>query len=199
MFTLSQEEEEEEEDEGIENGRMFSFSVINNYGNAQIRIGICDDDGLIRLLSKNFLGLDWHPKAKAKFFNEKSAEDFSQDSSMHSTVTKKHKVDLTECLKLYTSQEKLGVDDAWYCPQCKEHQQATKKFDLWMLPEILIISLKRFSYNRYWRDKIDVPVQFPVQVIIRSIYLTMLLSSPSPLFPVPFTVCKGSVLRGRYF
>ncbi|XP_023338587.1 ubiquitin carboxyl-terminal hydrolase 15, partial [Eurytemora carolleeae] len=166
-----EEEEEEDENEGIQNGRMFSFSVINNYGNAQIRDGICDDDGLIRLERKNFLGLDWHLKAKAKFFNEKAAEDFSQDASMH-TPTKKQKVDLKECLKLYTSQEKLGADDAWYCPKCKEHQQATKKFDLWMLPEILIISLKRFSYNRYWRDKIDVPVQFPVQVFIQTVSFT---------------------------
>ena len=149
--------------------------MINNYGNAQIRDGICDDDGLIRLERKNFLGLDWHLKAKAKFFNEKAAEDFSQDASMH-TPTKKQKVDLKECLKLYTSQEKLGADDAWYCPKCKEHQQATKKFDLWMLPEILIISLKRFSYNRYWRDKIDVPVQFPVQVFIQTVSFTRKLN-----------------------
>merc|ERR1712038_583086 len=36
-----------------------------------------------------------------------------------------------------------------------------KKFDLWMLPSILVISLKRFSYNRYWRDKLDTHVDFP--------------------------------------
>ena len=57
------------------------------------------------------------------------------------------------------------MDDSWYCPRCKEHRQATKKFDLWMLPEILVISLKRFSYNRYWRDKIDCHVNFPIEVI----------------------------------
>ena len=48
-----------------------------------------------------------------------------------------------------------------YCPACKKHQQATKKFDLWSLPSILVISLKRFSYNRYWRDKLDTQVEFP--------------------------------------
>ena len=71
-----------------------------------------------------------------------------------------------ECLKLYTSQEKLGAEDAWYCPNCQKHQQATKKFDLWSLPEVLIIHLKRFSYNRYWRDKIDTVIDFPVKVRI---------------------------------
>uniref|UniRef100_A0A2C9KRP9 ubiquitinyl hydrolase 1 n=1 Tax=Biomphalaria glabrata TaxID=6526 RepID=A0A2C9KRP9_BIOGL len=48
-----------------------------------------------------------------------------------------------------------------FCPDCKQHKQATKKFDLWSLPEVLIIHLKRFSYNRYCRDKIDVLVEFP--------------------------------------
>jgi len=30
-----------------------------------------------------------------------------------------------------------------------------------MLPSVLVISLKRFSYNRYWRDKLDTQVEFP--------------------------------------
>lgn len=31
-----------------------------------------------------------------------------------------------------------------------------------MLPSTLVISLKRFSYNRYWRDKLDTHVDFPI-------------------------------------
>lgn len=50
-----------------------------------------------------------------------------------------------------------------YCPNCKRHQQATKKFDLWSLPKILVVHLKRFSYSRYWRDKLDTVVEFPVR------------------------------------
>jgi len=81
---------------------------------------------------------------------------------MAKQLQKKQVIKLSECLKLYTSQEKLGADDAWYCPNCQKHQQATKKFDLWSLPEVLVIHLKRFSYNRYWRDKIDTIIEFPV-------------------------------------
>ena len=29
---------------------------------------------------------------------------------------------------------------------------------------MLVIHLKRFSYNRYWRDKIDTVVEFPTKV-----------------------------------
>lgn len=72
----------------------------------------------------------------------------------------KHSLD--ECLDLFVTNEKLGSDDAWYCPKCKEFQQATKKFDLWSVPKVLIIHLKRFHYSRYRRDKIETLVEFPV-------------------------------------
>ncbi|KAK3140274.1 hypothetical protein QOZ80_5AG0398500 [Eleusine coracana subsp. coracana] len=55
---------------------------------------------------------------------------------------------LYACLEAFIKEEPLGPDDMWYCPGCKEHRQASKKLDLWRLPEILIIHLKRFSYSR---------------------------------------------------
>uniref|UniRef100_A0A8C2TRA5 Ubiquitin carboxyl-terminal hydrolase n=1 Tax=Coturnix japonica TaxID=93934 RepID=A0A8C2TRA5_COTJA len=58
-----------------------------------------------------------------------------------------------------------------YCPNCKEHQQATKKFDLWSLPPVLVVHLKRFSYSRYWRDKLDTLVGFPINDLDMSEFL----------------------------
>ena len=77
---------------------------------------------------------------------------------------KSHKViTLQDCLEEFTKQEKLGEDDLWYCPQCKKHQQATKQFDLWRAPDILVVHLKRFSNNRTFRDKIDTHIDFPIE------------------------------------
>lgn len=50
-----------------------------------------------------------------------------------------------------------------YCPVCKKHQLATKKLDLWSLPEVLIIHLKRFSYTKFTREKLDTIVDFPLR------------------------------------
>ena len=36
---------------------------------------------------------------------------------------------------------------------------------------MLVISLKRFSYNRYWRDKLDTPVEFPTRGLDMSPYV----------------------------
>ena len=63
----------------------------------------------------NYVALDWHPKAKELFYNEKEAEEFAQDDSYHAKPSqKKQVVQLEECLELYTTKEKLGEDDAWY-------------------------------------------------------------------------------------
>merc|ERR1719347_1827935 len=152
------------EDEDTGPIKMFTLHLVNSYGNAQIEPLSGEGEDTVKLTSKNYLSMDWHPRAKQKFFNEKASEDFTQDDSWNGKIApKKQTITLAECLKLYTSQEKLGADDAWYCPTCQKHQQATKKFDLWCLPEVLIIHLKRFSYNRYWRDKIDTVIDFPIR------------------------------------
>uniref|UniRef100_A0A8D3D1S9 Ubiquitin carboxyl-terminal hydrolase n=1 Tax=Scophthalmus maximus TaxID=52904 RepID=A0A8D3D1S9_SCOMX len=72
-------------------------------------------------------------------------------------------VELRECIDLFTTVETLEEENPWYCPVCKKHQLATKKLDLWSLPEVLIIHLKRFSYTKFTREKLDSIVDFPLR------------------------------------
>ncbi|XP_065858457.1 ubiquitin carboxyl-terminal hydrolase 9-like [Euphorbia lathyris] len=76
--------------------------------------------------------------------------------------TRQEAVSLFSCLEAFLTEEPLGPDDMWYCPGCKEHREATKKLDLWTLPEILVFHLKRFSYSRYLKNKLDTFVDFPI-------------------------------------
>ncbi|PWY89598.1 UCH-domain-containing protein [Aspergillus sclerotioniger CBS 115572] len=76
---------------------------------------------------------------------------------------KKRGVTLYECLDEFNKEEVLSENDAWYCPRCKEHRRASKKFELWKTPDILVMHLKRFSASRGFRDKLDVLVDFPVE------------------------------------
>lgn len=93
------------------------------------------------------------------------SQDMVVHESMHQRQVAKRQLQLRECLELFTTTEKLGAEDPWFCPSCRSHKQATKKFDLWSLPRVLIIHLKRFSYNRFWRDKIDTLVEFPIRCL----------------------------------
>ncbi|CAK4401890.1 unnamed protein product [Aphanomyces euteiches] len=84
-------------------------------------------------------------------------------------------LDLRTCIAKFTEKEQLGENDTWYCPKCKNHVRAYKKFDLFSLPDILIIHLKRFRYaqSSYFmhRDKINTLVTFPITGLDMSEYL----------------------------
>jgi ubiquitin carboxyl-terminal hydrolase 4/11/15 len=76
---------------------------------------------------------------------------------------RKRGLTLDQCLDEFGREEILSENDAWYCPRCKEHRRASKKFELWKAPDILVIHLKRFSASRGFRDKIDELVDFPIE------------------------------------
>ncbi|KAL8200955.1 hypothetical protein R6Q57_012294 [Mikania cordata] len=85
--------------------------------------------------------------------------------------TKPESISLFSCLDAFLKEEPLGPDDMWYCPGCKEHRQATKKLDLWKLPDIIVFHLKRFSYSRFLKNKLDTFVNFPIHNLDLSKYV----------------------------
>ncbi|KAJ8603331.1 hypothetical protein MRB53_042184 [Persea americana] len=72
-------------------------------------------------------------------------------------------VSLEDCFAETGKREKLSADNAWYCGRCKELRQATKTLEVWTLPDILVLHLKRFGGNRRFNDKIDIMVDYPVE------------------------------------
>lgn len=76
---------------------------------------------------------------------------------------RKNGITLDDCLDEFEKQEILSEQDMWYCPRCKEHRRAKKKFDLWKTPDILVVHLKRFSSSGWRRDKLDILVDFPIE------------------------------------
>lgn len=183
----SEEEEEDEETEtsDLENGpktklcatpkaklcstppKLFTFSMVNSYGTANISPLPCDGN-ILKLNPHSTVAIDWDSDTKKLCYDDQEAEAYEKHDSMLQPQKKKATVALRECIELFTTMETLGEHDPWYCPTCKKHQQATKKFDLWSLPRILVVHLKRFSYNRCWRDKLDTVVDFPVRDLTMS-------------------------------
>ncbi|WVZ61956.1 hypothetical protein U9M48_011761 [Paspalum notatum var. saurae] len=88
-------------------------------------------------------------------------------------------VALRGCLEAFLKEEPLGPEDMWYCPCCKKHQQAMKKLDLWRLPEVLVIHLKRFSYTQFTRNKLETFVDFPTANLDLSSYIADKSKQPS--------------------
>lgn len=72
-------------------------------------------------------------------------------------------IPLDACLDLFSRTEVLGENDLWYCSRCQELRQATKTIELWKVPDILTIHLKRFSSSRNFSDKISDVIEFPIE------------------------------------
>ncbi|KAF5734940.1 Ubiquitin carboxyl-terminal hydrolase 10 [Tripterygium wilfordii] len=107
--------------------------------------------------------LDWTEKEQ-ELYDANYLKDLPEVYKQGYTAkkTRQESISLFSCLEAFLTEEPLGPDDMWYCPRCKEHRQATKKLDLWMLPDILVFHLKRFSYSRYLKNKLDTFVNFPI-------------------------------------
>jgi ubiquitin carboxyl-terminal hydrolase 4/11/15 len=71
-------------------------------------------------------------------------------------------ITLDACFDETSKSEVLSEENKWYCNRCKETRRARKQLQIWTLPDILIVHLKRFS-NRTMRGKIDVMVDYPIE------------------------------------
>ena len=77
-------------------------------------------------------------------------------------------IQLEDCVEKFMEAEQLDERDAYYCPNCRRHVCALKLIALWSVPDILILHLKRFTFDTCMlsgsmlRSKIDQTVEFPI-------------------------------------
>ncbi len=76
--------------------------------------------------------------------------------------------------------------------------QAMKKFDLWSVPQILVIHLKRFLYSKWSREKLGTLVEFPVEGLDLSSFV-LSKSDKAPIYDL-FAVSNhsGGLGGGHY-
>ncbi|MFS8004635.1 putative ubiquitinyl hydrolase 1 [Helianthus anomalus] len=123
---------------------------------------VMDEPLLVPESRRIFILVSWSDEAMKQY--DTSILNRLQETSVLPVVSNNlpELVSLSKCLEAFLREEPLGPEDMWYCPTCKEHRQASKKLDLWRLPEILVIHLKRFSYNQFLQDKLETFVDFPI-------------------------------------
>jgi len=111
-----------------------------------------------KLKNKNTIAINWNNKDYYKKDYDKNIEKIR-----NTEIEQKKIITLNDCLDLFVQEERLSKDNEWYCPKCKTFGQATKKFDIWRSPEILIIHLKRFQGGKWMTSsKIDTFIDYPI-------------------------------------
>nr|CAX74616.1 ubiquitin thiolesterase [Schistosoma japonicum]CAX74617.1 ubiquitin thiolesterase [Schistosoma japonicum] len=88
--------------------------------------------------------------------------DIRSHIQQHPVTRLNQTLQLSDCFERFTDVEQLGSRDLWYCNRCKAEKPATKKFDLWKLPDVLVVQLKRFRSHLRFHDKIDTLLEFPL-------------------------------------
>uniref|UniRef100_A0A667XEM8 ubiquitinyl hydrolase 1 n=1 Tax=Myripristis murdjan TaxID=586833 RepID=A0A667XEM8_9TELE len=138
---------------------QFYISLLDS-NNKEQRLDEKDipEDATLELVWKNNERLKEYVLVRSKEL------EFEEDPGSLSETARAGHFTLEQCLNLFTKPEVLAPEEAWYCPKCQQHREASKQLLLWRLPNVLIIQLKRFSFRSFiWRDKINDMVDFPVR------------------------------------
>uniref|UniRef100_A0A5F9CYJ7 ubiquitinyl hydrolase 1 n=1 Tax=Oryctolagus cuniculus TaxID=9986 RepID=A0A5F9CYJ7_RABIT len=81
------------------------------------------------------------------------------------------KCTLQDCLRLFSKEEKLTDNNRFYCSHCRARRDSLKKIEIWKLPPVLLVHLKRFSYDGRWKQKLQTSVDFPLESLDLSQYV----------------------------
>ena len=100
-----------------------------------------------------------------------------------------------DCFNLYTENELLTGDNAWYNDKTKQKQDALRNIEFWSLPNILVISLKRFTSNLSKNQSL---IEFPMLDLDLSKYVCG-YNKKSYVYDL-YGVCNhsGGVMGGHY-
>ncbi|XP_021349870.1 ubiquitin carboxyl-terminal hydrolase 32-like isoform X2 [Mizuhopecten yessoensis] len=120
----------------------------------------------------SFIAIDWEPTALHLRYQTSHEKLWEEHSSVEESRRRQTEpIDLDTCLQAFTKEEELGEEELYYCSKCKKHCLAIKKLDIWRLPPILIINLKRFQFlNGKWVKSHKI-VKFPIEDFDPSNYI----------------------------
>ena len=100
-----------------------------------------------------------------------------EEHSQASIVQKSKQVQIEDCFREFKQVETLDEDNKWFCSNCKDFVNANKTLEIYTVPKIMIISLKRFKTGRARSNfmgggqKLDTLVEFPLEGLDMSPYI----------------------------
>ena len=151
-----------------------------SFAGTTVKDTIVNDNGFDRLVPLHLHALDmlvveWNPQSSIYPFGAGNIYSLFQDHV--SRADDKHTLEvgneraprntdndgitLQDCLSEFTREELLGCD-SWYCSRCREHRPARKTLEIWKVPDVLVVQLKRFNNYGAVREKNCMLVDFPV-------------------------------------
>lgn len=116
----------------VHTNHSFYFEDHSKKGRKDVIIQLVFSKDISEIVYKSLQNAKTHPNLKVAGTEEK----------------KEGAITLYDCLEEFKNSEILDEDNKWYCNKCKEHVQATKSLQIYNVPPVLVISLKRFKTGK---------------------------------------------------
>uniref|UniRef100_K3WLF0 Ubiquitin carboxyl-terminal hydrolase n=1 Tax=Globisporangium ultimum (strain ATCC 200006 / CBS 805.95 / DAOM BR144) TaxID=431595 RepID=K3WLF0_GLOUD len=115
----------------------------------------------LQLTAEETIAIDWDIRTLKEEYDPIQASKLDFDNSVqHNKRQDNMPLSIEHCMDMFTAKER--IQEA-YCGRCKTLRPATKTMDLWRLPPLLVIQLKRFCYTQVSRRKLHHLVDFPLR------------------------------------
>jgi ubiquitin C-terminal hydrolase len=116
---------------------------------------------VIPLAAEETVAIDWDIRTLKEEYDPIQASKMDFDASVQQHQRQDNQpLNLAHCMEMFTAKE--TIPEA-FCGHCKMLRPATKKMDLWRLPPLLVIHLKRFCFTQVSRRKLHHLVDFPLR------------------------------------
>lgn len=201
----------------VQQERQFVVTFISKYGSNETVLIKTPENGHVKNLVESFVETTYHYLTSnvAVMANDEyldfemplnqlsttevifiEKDGFSSSLSFNRFDKRSKKLTLEGCLREFCSVERL--EDSWLCQheKCKKNTRATKQLQLYSLPTILIVQFKRFTHENGLRQKIDTFVDYPINGLDLSDFLSSSEKVIYDLFAVSNHI--GSIYGGHY-
>ena len=187
----------------------FKIKIINKYTHAcafcpwfRFCTGCTLDPSNINILNMTqdyIIVVEWTEDVVTNDINKKNLNLILNHSSINdtnnTTTSNIEKIDIDDCLKLFTRKEE--IKDI-LCEKCNKKTLFTKILEIEKLPRYLVFALKRFKYTLMYTKKLDNLINFPIENLNLKEYMANKKNVPKyNLYGVVNHV--GTLTRGHYF
>jgi ubiquitin C-terminal hydrolase/Ca2+-binding EF-hand superfamily protein len=107
------------------------------------------------------IAVDWNPSFFESYLNERELRDVINDvSTVEHRKLMERPVSIRDCVSQFTAPEFFDKDAVPRCTKCKDwHTGVSKTLQLWSMPRILIVHLKRLLPNEKIYTMVDAPLR----------------------------------------
>lgn len=147
----------------VNDGSPMPYTVhINNLESTHNWRPVGDDPGRPHVRNGESIVVEWEASDAYNHAADAVTDHASVATAagQRTSTQQSKKITLDECLQNFKAPEQLG--DGYKCDKCGDVNTTSTTIDVWRLPDILVIHVKRFVYTMYVRGKLNNPMEYPV-------------------------------------